>query len=67
MRVKYIKIYKPFVGNVKFKFTLNETYDVIEYNISTQKMITMLDDNGNQIKISNNSNMMKHFQKITDD
>lgn len=67
MRVKYIKIYKPFVGNTKFKFTLNETYDVIEYNISTQKMITMLDDNGNQIKISNNSNMMKHFEKITDD
>lgn len=67
MKTKYIKIYIPFVNNNKFKFTLNKIYDVIEYNISTQKMIIMLDDNGNKIKISNKSKILKHFEIIQDD
>lgn len=66
MKIQYIKIYKPFVGNKKFQFTLDNIYDVVEYNISSQKMFIIKDDNGNQIKLPNSSRMMKHFNIINE-
>lgn len=67
MKVKYVKEYEPFVDNHKFKFTLGNIYEIIEYKISTQKMFIIKDDNGNQIKCQNNSKIINHFQIIESD
>lgn len=64
MKVKYTKEYTPFVDNTKFKFTLGNIYDVIEYKISSQKMFIIKDDDGNQIKYSDNSRMIKFFEIV---
>ena len=66
MKVKYTKIYRPFVDNSKFKFTLGRTYEIIEYNIGSQKMFIIKDDNDSPIKYSDNSRMSKHFEIVTD-
>ncbi len=67
MKIKYTKEYEPFVDNSKFKFTLGNIYDLIEYKISSQKMFIIKDDNGNQIKCPSNSKIIKHFKIIEND
>lgn len=64
MKVRYAKQYRPFVDSDKFKFTLGNTYDVIEYNISTQKMLMIKDDNNNSIKYSDKSKMVQCFEIV---
>lgn len=64
MKVKYSSVYKPFVNNAKFKFTLGNIYEVTEYKISSQRMFIIKDDDGNQIKYSDNSKMVKHFEVV---